>query len=107
MAKPDNAILTKNVTQLKLSFTANGVTDADFRVIFMPSILFYNTNTQNIIESLLSSFTLCLYKHYLLQDVIVGNFNVVMENANLPAINVTATMIVVITVTSKIVVCIS
>ena len=62
----------------------------------------------SLIESLLSSFTLCLYKHYLLQDVIVRNFNVVMEIAYLPAMNVTATMIVVITVTSKIVVvCIS
>jgi hypothetical protein len=41
------------------------------------------------------------------KDVIVRNFNVVMENANLPAMFVTATMIVVITVTSKIVIRIS
>ena len=34
MAKPDIAILTKYVTQLKLSFTVNGATDAKSQVIF-------------------------------------------------------------------------
>ena len=61
----------------------------------------------NIIESLLSSFTLCLYNHYLLQDVIVRNFSVVTDIASATAGNVTTMMTVVITATNKIVVCIS
>ena len=60
-----------------------------------------------IIESLLSSFTLCLYNHYLLQDVIVRNFSVVTDIASATAGNVTTMMTVVITATNKIVVCIS
>ena len=61
-----------------------------------------------IIESLLNSFTLSLYKHYLPQDVIVMNGNAVTENASLPNGDVTTcVMIVVITATKKIVVYIS
>ena len=47
----------------------------------------YFSNSSSIWEcltkTLFSSFTPCLYKHYLLQDVMIRNFNVVTENASL------------------------
>ena len=58
----------------------------------------------NVTKTLFSSFTPCLYKHYLLQDVMIRNFNVVTENASLSNGDVTTMMIVVITATNKIVV---
>ena len=61
----------------------------------------------NVTKTLFSSFTPCLYKHYLLQDVMIRNFNVVTENASLSNGDVTTMTIVVITATNKIVVCIS
>ena len=71
----------------------------------------YFSNNSSIWEcltkSLFSLFTLCSYKHYLLQDVMIRNINVVTENASLSNGDVTTMMIVVITATNKIVVCIS
>ena len=71
----------------------------------------YFSNSSSIWEcltkTLFSSFTPCLYKHYLLQDVMIRNFNVVTENASLSNGDVTTMMIVVITATNKIVLCIS
>ena len=61
----------------------------------------------DVIESPPSSFTLCLYNHYLLQNVIAWNIDVVTGSASQPAIDVTNMMIVVITATNKTVVCIS
>ena len=60
---------------------------------------------KNVIKSLRSSFTLRLYKHYMLQDV-EQDLYVIQENASLPAGDVTKKTIVVITVTNNIVVCI-
>ena len=61
-----------------------------------------------MIESLLILSTLCLYKHYVLQvPAMVRNFDVLKDLAIIPAIDVTAIMIVVITVTNNIMVSIS
>ena len=71
----------------------------------------YFSNSSSIWEcltkTLFSSFTPCLYKHYLLQDVMIRNINVVTENASLSNGDVTTMMIVVITATNKVAVCIS
>ena len=76
-------------------------TTAVEHVTFVPvSNMFQNrlaTTCYNIIESLRSAFTLCLYKHHLFQDVMIGSLHVVTEkeNASMAASDVTRSLAIV------------